>query len=70
VIVTHDVAEVLVISDVVALLDGGVMRFAGTPEAFAGSTDAMVRDFRESAAALNLSISNLRQSGASSPSSS
>jgi phospholipid/cholesterol/gamma-HCH transport system ATP-binding protein len=70
VIVTHDVAEVLVISDVVALLDGGVMRFAGTPEAFAGSTDPMVRDFRDSAAALNLSISNLRQSGASSPSSS
>jgi phospholipid/cholesterol/gamma-HCH transport system ATP-binding protein len=65
VIVTHDVAEVLVISDVVALLDGGVMRFAGTPESFAASTDPMVCDFRDSAAALNLSISNLRQSGAS-----
>jgi len=61
VIVTHDVAEVLVISDRVALLDSGVVKFSGTPETFASSTDPMVRDFRDSAAALSTSISILRQ---------
>jgi len=64
VIVTHDVAEVLVISDHVALLDGGSMRFAGTPEAFTASTDSFVRDFRDSTLALSRSIATLRQSGA------
>ena len=61
VIVTHDVAEVLVISDRVALLDSGVVKFSGTPETFATSTDPMVRDFRDSAAALSSSIAILRQ---------
>lgn len=64
VIVTHDVSEVLVISDHVALLDSGTMRFAGTPEAFAACTDTFVRDFRDSTAALSQSIATLRQSGA------
>jgi len=60
VIVTHDVAEVLVISDHVALLDNGAMRFAGTPEAFALSQDPVVRDFRDSTAALQQSVAALR----------
>ncbi|MES2594205.1 MAG: ATP-binding cassette domain-containing protein [Verrucomicrobiota bacterium] len=67
VIVTHDVAEVLVISDHVALLDGGSMRFAGTPEAFSTSTDSFVCDFRDSTLALSRSIAALRQSSAPLP---
>lgn len=67
VIVTHDVAEVLVISDHVALLDSGTTRFAGTPAAFAASTDPFVRDFRDSAAALSLSVAALRPGAAPSP---
>ena len=64
VIVTHDVAEVLVISDQVALLDSGTVRFAGTPDAFRASTDPFVCDFRDSTRALSRSIATLRQSGA------
>lgn len=60
VIVTHDVAEVLVISDHVALLDGGTMRFAGTPETFAQSADPVVTDFRDSPAALRAIVDGLR----------
>lgn len=61
VIVTHDVAEVLVISDHVALLDAGTMRFEGKPEAFAKSDDPVVIDFRDSPAALRQQIEGLRQ---------
>ncbi len=60
VIVTHDVAEVLVISDHVALLDAGRMRFEGKPEDFAKSNDPVVIDFRDSPAALRQQIHGLR----------
>jgi phospholipid/cholesterol/gamma-HCH transport system ATP-binding protein len=61
VLVTHDVPEALAVSDRVALLDGGRMRFQGTPAEFAVSDDAAVRSFRDSAAALHESIAALRR---------
>jgi phospholipid/cholesterol/gamma-HCH transport system ATP-binding protein len=68
VIVTHDVAEALIISDRVALLDSGMIKFTGPPAAFSASTEPMVRDFRDNAAALNASITMLRNGSSSSPS--
>jgi len=61
VIVTHDVAEALVVSDRVALLDNGRMRFEGTPDDFSASADPVVRGFRDSAAALGDTVSALRR---------
>ncbi len=61
VIVTHDVAEALVASDRVALLDSGVMRFQGAPAQFSASTDPVVLDFRDSAAALRVHLDALRR---------
>jgi len=52
VVVTHDVEGVLRYCDHVALLEGGRLRFVGTPDAFRNSTDTIVRAFydREAAA--------------------
>lgn len=61
VLVTHDLAEALVASDQVALLDGGRMQFQGTPEAFNLSTNPMVCAFRDSAGALRETIAALRR---------
>lgn len=61
VIVTHDVAEALVVSDRVALLDNGRMRFEGTPVDFSASADPVVRGFRDSAAALGDTVAALRR---------
>ena len=61
VLVTHDVPEALAVSDRVALLDGGQMRFQGTPGAFAASEDPAVRAFRDSAGALRDTIAALRR---------
>jgi phospholipid/cholesterol/gamma-HCH transport system ATP-binding protein len=63
VIVTHDVPEALAVSDRVALLDSGQMRFQGTPAEFAVSTDAAVCAFRDSAGALRDTITALRVGG-------
>ncbi len=51
VIVTHDVEGALEMCDRVAMLEGGVLRFVGTPEAFRRSTDTVVRAFIDRAAA-------------------
>ena len=48
VVVTHDLDEALVASDQVALLDGGRIRFQGTPDQFRKCDDAAVRGFRDS----------------------
>jgi len=48
VVVTHDLDEALVASDQVALLDGGRMRFQGTPDEFRKCRDDAVRGFRDS----------------------
>jgi phospholipid/cholesterol/gamma-HCH transport system ATP-binding protein len=45
IIVTHDIEGALGISDRVALLDNGKIRFVGTPPEFRESTDPIVRGF-------------------------
>jgi phospholipid/cholesterol/gamma-HCH transport system ATP-binding protein len=52
VIVTHDVGEALEVSDRVALLERGQIRFEGAPAAFMASRDPLVVGLRDSAAAL------------------
>jgi phospholipid/cholesterol/gamma-HCH transport system ATP-binding protein len=47
IIVTHDIEGALPISDRVALLDHGRIRFVGTPEEFRASDDDLVRAFLE-----------------------
>lgn len=47
IIVTHDIEGALPISDRVALLDRGVIRFVGTPDEFRESDDVLVRAFLE-----------------------
>ncbi|MFM2141660.1 MAG: hypothetical protein RLZZ476_204 [Verrucomicrobiota bacterium] len=61
VVVTHDLAEALVASDRVALLDEGRMCFQGTPSEFGSSSDAGVRAFRDSVDALQAEVQRLRQ---------
>ena len=50
-LVTHDVEGGLALCDRVAMLEGGRMRFCGTPEAFRDSTDSVVQAFVDRAAA-------------------
>jgi phospholipid/cholesterol/gamma-HCH transport system ATP-binding protein len=50
-LVTHDVEGGLEMCDRVAMLDEGVLRFCGTPEAFRASPDPMVQAFVDRAAA-------------------
>jgi phospholipid/cholesterol/gamma-HCH transport system ATP-binding protein len=50
--VTHNVEGALAISDRVALLDRGSLRFVGTPEEFRRSTDGLVRAFADRAVAM------------------
>ncbi len=47
IIVTHDIEGALPISDHVAMLDKGRIRFVGTPEEFRRSDDVLVRAFLE-----------------------
>ena len=58
IVVTHDIQGALEISDRVALLDHGKLRFVGTPDEFNASTDPLVRAFadRTAAAAAALKI--------------
>lgn len=51
VVVTHDVEGALEMSDRVALLAGGTLRFVGTPESFRASRDPLVRAFADRRAA-------------------
>lgn len=60
VIVTHDVPEALAASDHVALLDGGRICFTGTSADFSASDVSVVRDFRDSTAALGSSLAAIR----------
>ncbi len=47
VVVTHDVEGVLAIANRIALLEGGRIRFAGSPADFRGSEDRMVAAYLE-----------------------
>ena len=51
VVVTHDIEQALEISDRIALLEHGKLRFVGTPEAFRASQDPVVRAFADRGAA-------------------
>ncbi len=50
-IVTHDIEGGLLMCDRVALLEGGRVRFLGTPDEFRVSTDPVVRAFADRSAA-------------------
>lgn len=50
-VVTHDIEGGLAMCDRVAMLDGGTVRFTGTPDEFRASTDPKVRAFVDRAAA-------------------
>jgi len=58
ILVTHDIEQALQISDRVALLEHGKLRFVGTPEEFRHSDDPVVKAFadRKAAAAAALKI--------------
>jgi phospholipid/cholesterol/gamma-HCH transport system ATP-binding protein len=47
IVVTHDIEGALPISDHVAMLDAGRIRFVGTPAEFKASDDVLVRAFLE-----------------------
>lgn len=61
IVVTHDVVEALAVSDSVALLDGGRMRFQGTPAEFNASGDGSVVAMRESQAALRARLDEINR---------
>jgi phospholipid/cholesterol/gamma-HCH transport system ATP-binding protein len=50
-LVTHDIEGGLEMCDRVAMLEGGLLRFVGTPEEFRGCPDPVVRAFVDRAAA-------------------
>ena len=56
IVVTHDIEGALSISDRLALLEGGQLRFVGTPEAFRASNDPLVRAFADRAAAVEAAM--------------
>ena len=56
VVVTHDIAGALEMSDRVALLDHGKVRFVGTPDEFSGSEDELVRAFADRRAAAEAAL--------------
>ncbi|MFA7344826.1 MAG: ATP-binding cassette domain-containing protein [Terrimicrobiaceae bacterium] len=60
-VVTHDVAEALIASDRVALLDQGRICFEGTPSEFSASAHPVVCGFRDSPAALARSLAAIRR---------
>ncbi len=60
-VVTHDLAEALIASDRVALLNGGQMCFEGTAAEFDASTHPTVCDFRDSATALGNTLASIRR---------
>jgi phospholipid/cholesterol/gamma-HCH transport system ATP-binding protein len=56
IVVTHDIEQALEISDRVALLNLGKLRFVGTPAAFRASTDPVVRAFADRRAAAQAAV--------------
>ena len=60
-VVTHDIREALIASDLVALLDGGKMCFQGTSAEFATSTNPVVCSFRDSEDALGSTLASIHR---------
>jgi phospholipid/cholesterol/gamma-HCH transport system ATP-binding protein len=63
VVVTHDIEGGLSISDRVALLEGGKLRFLGTPEEFRRSDDPLVRAFADRQAAVEAALAGSARRG-------
>jgi len=56
IIVTHDIEQALEISDRIALLQHGTLRFVGTPSEFRHSDDPVVRAFADRQAAAEAAV--------------
>jgi phospholipid/cholesterol/gamma-HCH transport system ATP-binding protein len=56
IVVTHDIEQALEISDRVALLTNGKLRFVGEPAAFRSSSDEVVRAFADRRAAAEAAL--------------
>jgi phospholipid/cholesterol/gamma-HCH transport system ATP-binding protein len=63
VVVTHDIEGGLSISDRVALLEGGKLRFLGTPDEFRRSRDPLVRAFADRQAAVEAAMAGSARAG-------
>src|SRR4051812_26082996 len=63
IVVTHDVEGGLSISDRVALLEGGQLRFLGTPDEFRQSRDPLVRAFADRQAAVEAALAGSARRG-------
>jgi phospholipid/cholesterol/gamma-HCH transport system ATP-binding protein len=63
IVVTHDIEGALSISDRVALLEGGKLRFVGTPEEFRKSDHPLVRAFADRAAAVEAAMCDSARRG-------
>jgi len=61
IVVTHDVEGALEISDRVALLEHGKLRFVGTPDEFRRSDDPVVRAFADRRAAAEAALAILER---------
>jgi len=62
VLVTHDIEGALAICDRVALLDGGLLRFLGTPAEFNSSREPLVQAFVDRTVAAQVAARNLEAS--------
>jgi len=63
IVVTHDIEGGLSISDRVALLEGGKLRFLGTPDEFRQSRDPLVRAFADRKAAVQAAMEGSARAG-------
>ena len=61
IVVTHDIEQALEISDRVALLTHGKLRFIGTPAEFRASSDPVVRAFADRPAAAQAALQLVEQ---------
>jgi phospholipid/cholesterol/gamma-HCH transport system ATP-binding protein len=61
IVVTHDIQQALDISDRVALLEHGKLRFVGTPQAFLASDDPVVRAFADRRVAAEAALAILER---------
>ncbi len=62
VVVTHDIEQALNISQRLALLEHGKLRFVGTPEEFRASQDPVVRAFADRRAATAVALEIMEES--------
>ena len=61
IVVTHDIEQALEISDRVALLEHGKLRFVGPPDAFRASEDPLVRAFADRRVAAEAALAILER---------